>query len=1032
MWKAEVSRRPSPEPSLLDAISDWARLTPQAAAILSVQEQAWTFSRLVDNATRLRLELTDQGVTGATRLAVMMSDTPLFACALLAASTVCPCLPLSVAAREDEVVRLLELAKVDTVLLDALTLDTVGTYLVAQGFAVLGWRAESSVMRVGPRPSVSRAPLIQPGLLMPTSGTSGEPKLVPVPAAACLAGALTIARALALGPSDRCLNLTPLHHVSGQFMATFASWCAGASVILVEDPTRPDVLELHAACAPSWLCAVPATLRRLAETDSAHARSLNLAFIHTGAAALAAAFHTEVIQSYGMTETIMISCNPRGGARRPGTVGIPQQPTRVVGAEGRPAAVGEEGEVCVRGPSVFRGYVGEVESTGSRFTDGWFRTGDLGRFDGDGYLRITGRAKEMINRGGEKVSPLEVDAALESHPAVACAAAFAVPHPDLGEDVLAAVELRGGHCVSPDVLRAFVAARLATHKVPRRILVVTEIPKNRVGKKQRQLLALAHAPSSPSSLASPGNVDLEGKSIDERAARIEDLIVRIAVGLTGRGEWNRDDTFVAQGLDSVGLAELRRELEQVLVCPISATSLFMHPCARGLGAHLAARTVSRHEDRTAVQPMDRALSYNELNWLNVAERTGSCILVEGVRVRGPLTHQALVGALRALQKRHPMLQVHVEGAGWSRKFVTEGTTPIHVRAERMTEESVDAEVDRQINNRSFRAHGPLLDLTWLALEDRPNEHVLLTRASHTIWDGSNEFTRELLATLGSELRGEPCALSRLSALPSVDDLVGSTPRDQWPVRETVRLASCLARHRMPMFQISQAGSTARVSTALDRGTASALERRARSERTTTLSLATAALLRATREMMAGEGAMPLSVMTFVDLRQHYDPPVQAEQLGAHCTGLLHCHEVAREEPLLELARAAKDALTNDLARGVAIDMFGTQRRLFRLSTRFPVLAGKSRRTSTVLVSQVNSFGGLGLREGELEILDILCGGAVHGAGPSLCLYVVPFQGELRLVLVYPAQLFDPVAVRATLARIGDDLRALASTPNTQA
>jgi len=150
---------------------------------------------------------------------------------------------------------------------------------------------------------------------------------------------------------------------------------------------------------------------------------------------------------------------------------------------------GDLGEIVIRGPNVTDGYEANPEANAKGFTNGWFRTGDQGYLDEDGYLRLTGRLKELINRGGEKISPLEVDTILMDHPAVAQVATFAVKHDKLGEDVAAAVVLREGMSVDERTLRDFVAKRLADFKVPRKILFMAEIPKGATGKLQRIGLA---------------------------------------------------------------------------------------------------------------------------------------------------------------------------------------------------------------------------------------------------------------------------------------------------------------------------------------------------------------------------------------------------------------------------------------------------------------------------------------------------------------------------------------------------------------
>jgi acyl-CoA synthetase (AMP-forming)/AMP-acid ligase II len=207
---------------------------------------------------------------------------------------------------------------------------------------------------------------------------------------------------------------------------------------------------------------------------------------------LETAFGVPVLESYGMTEAAhQMAANPLPPRPHyPGSVGIAAGPEiAIMGDDGAMLAAGEIGEVVIRGRNVTAGYENNPEANAKAFTNGWFRTGDQGALDDAGYLRLTGRLKEIINRGGEKISPLEVDTVLMDHPAVAQVVTFAVPHAKLGEEVGAAVVLREGAALDERGLRDFAAGRLAPFKVPRHVVFVAEIPKGATGKLQRIGLA---------------------------------------------------------------------------------------------------------------------------------------------------------------------------------------------------------------------------------------------------------------------------------------------------------------------------------------------------------------------------------------------------------------------------------------------------------------------------------------------------------------------------------------------------------------
>ena len=197
-----------------------------------------------------------------------------------------------------------------------------------------------------------------------------------------------------------------------------------------------------------------------------------------------------MIEAYGMTEAAhQMASNPLRGARKPGSVGVAAGPEVAIMDGGKLLGPGEIGEIVIRGDNVTAGYENHPVANAEGFVDGWFRTGDQGVIDADGYISLTGRLKEIINRGGEKVSPREVDEALMDHPAVLQVVTFAVPHDRLGEEVAAAVVLREGAAATEQELRSFLSQRIAAFKTPKTILFLTEIPKGATGKLQRIGLA---------------------------------------------------------------------------------------------------------------------------------------------------------------------------------------------------------------------------------------------------------------------------------------------------------------------------------------------------------------------------------------------------------------------------------------------------------------------------------------------------------------------------------------------------------------
>ena len=344
------------------------------------------------------------------------------------------------------------------------------------------------------------------GLILHTSGTTSRPKIVPLLQSNIAASAMNIRDSLALTEDDRCLNVMPLFHIHGLIAAVTASLAAGASIWCAPGFDALRFFDWMKSARPTWYTAVPtmhqAILARaprnanvIAEADLRFLRSSSASLPAQVMTALQETFGAPVIEAYGMTEaTHQMASNPLPPrAQKPGSVGIEAGPKMRIAHESENRLIDGTGEVVIAGPNVTPGYEGNPDANAKSFfeADGarWFRTGDQGAFDGDGYLHLTGRLKEIINRGGEKVSPLEVDGVLLDHPDVAQVVTFALPHPKLGEEVAAAVVLKEGAGATDQDIRAFAAERLAKFKVPRKVVVLTEIPKGATGKMQRIGLA---------------------------------------------------------------------------------------------------------------------------------------------------------------------------------------------------------------------------------------------------------------------------------------------------------------------------------------------------------------------------------------------------------------------------------------------------------------------------------------------------------------------------------------------------------------
>jgi acyl-CoA synthetase (AMP-forming)/AMP-acid ligase II len=342
-------------------------------------------------------------------------------------------------------------------------------------------------------------------LVLHTSGTTSRPKRVPLTQANICLSAVNVAESLNLCAADRCLNIMPLFHIHGLIACVLAPLAAGGSVYCCPGFNALKFFGWLQASAATWYSAVPSMHQAILERAARNQqiiRQSSLRLVRSCSAALApaviehleAAFECPVVEAYGMTEAAhQIACNPLPPAqRKAGTVGVAAGPEMaIMDTVGKLVPEGGEGEIVIRGPNVMPGYEDNLDANAQSFSNGWFRTGDQGSMDGEGYLTISARLKELINRGGEKIAPREIDEVLLDHPAVSQAIAFAVPDRRLGEDVAAAVVLRDGAEINAKDLQVFAAGRLAKWKVPKRIVFVDQIPTGPTGKLQRIGLAEA-------------------------------------------------------------------------------------------------------------------------------------------------------------------------------------------------------------------------------------------------------------------------------------------------------------------------------------------------------------------------------------------------------------------------------------------------------------------------------------------------------------------------------------------------------------
>ncbi len=603
-----------------------------------------------------------------------------------------------------------------------------------------------------------------------------------------------MAESLGLDASDHCLDMMPLHHVHG-LMALLSSLVAGSRVSVTPGFDAARVLDWLQELAPTWYTAAPPIHRAIAAQLRQQPRALRgarLRFVRSSSAALPRDVALEledilgvpVLEAYGMTEAAhQIASNPLPpGQRKAGSVGLPTgTDVMIAGADGAPLPRGAVGQIAIRGGGVTAGYVDGAEDEVAVFRDGWFLTGDLGWQDAEGYLFVTGRVKEMVNRGGEKVAPAEVEEALCEHPAVMEAAAFPVPHHTLGETVGAAVVLRPDDASEPGPqdLRVFVAARLADFKVPSHVWIVDEIPRTSTGKPRRAVLAAR--------LGAERRPDSSGldaaRPNDAPRSRAEDVVAAVWGEVLECDGIGRSANLFDLGGDSIHAGMIASRLAVALGVRVSISEVLtastvvllaqlIEDRLPDLGAVTGPLVVRADRAPGTRCPLSLA---QEPVWMLQQVEPGLVAynVPRAIRLRGDLDVAAMRGALDALVVRHEALRT---------TFHANGAEPVQVieAARRLPLPVVDLgdleEAPRALQLPALmaaEARRPF-DLTVdpmlrpLLLRLAADDHVLLMTIHHLACDGwsAGVLTRDLSALYGAVLEGRPAGLPELSIQPA--------------------------------------------------------------------------------------------------------------------------------------------------------------------------------------------------------------------------------------------------------------------------
>jgi acyl-CoA synthetase (AMP-forming)/AMP-acid ligase II/thioesterase domain-containing protein/acyl carrier protein len=579
----------NPELSIPERLAHWAGSQPQSVALIAPGRRPLTYGALWREVELVVQNLNEQGIGRGDRVALVVSEAPEAAAAFLAVSAATACAPLNPAYKTEELRFYLEDLEPSAVIVQAGFQSPARSVAESLGVPVIELLPQkdreagafSLELAVGKRPNVSCDGRSRPddvALLLHTSGTTSRPKLVLLTHKNLCVSATNIAKWLELTERDRCLNVMPLFHIHGLVGACLSSLFAGGSIVTGSALEIGEVFRSFHEYHPTWYTAVPTMHQSVlthAKENPEAVLGHSLRFIRSCSASLPekimrgleSAFQVPVVEAYGMTEAShQIASNPLPPlGRKAGSVGLGSgTEVAIMADDGNLMARGEVGEIVIRGANVTSGYANNPEANEKSFVNRWFRTGDQGYIDEDGYLFINGRIKEIINRGGEKISPREVDDVLLQHPAVAQAATFAVPHRTLGEDIAAAIVLAPGQSVKEQDIRCFVASRVAEFKVPRQIVIIDAIPKGPTGKLQRlDLAALLRGKLKPDFVAPQNETEKQLATIWSEMLGLEQVSMR--------------DDFFALGGDSLVAARLFARINKMFGMNLPLVTLIESP-----------------------------------------------------------------------------------------------------------------------------------------------------------------------------------------------------------------------------------------------------------------------------------------------------------------------------------------------------------------------------------------------------------------------------------------------------------------------
>jgi amino acid adenylation domain-containing protein len=761
-----------------------------AFAIAGLEHSPLSFGRLLLQVEQTAKTLNGLGIGRNDRVAMVAPNGPGMASAFLAVSSVATFAPLNPACRTSEfdfyltdlgAKALIVQSSADSPAISVAQkhgVTIIELPPVAEGnmhsFSIPGekWRSAS-------QSQFAQADDL--ALILYTSGTTARPKKVPLTHANLLASAGNVAAALELTEKDRCLNVMPLFHIHGLVGAVLSSIVAGSEVVCTSGFNVEQFSFWSEDVRPTWYTAVPtmhqAILKRTKVNRQIITSSLRLirsssaALPPTVKAELEDVFMVPVIEAYGMTEAShQIASNPLHPRwRKAGSVGVPTgTEIAIVDEQGKFLSAGWQGEIVIRGANITQGYENHPEANKEAWIDGWFRTGDQGYLDEAGYLFITGRLKEIIIRGGEKISPREVDDVLIDHPAVGEVVTFAVPHPTLGEDVASAIVLRERASATESEIHEFAAKRLTDFKVPRQIFIVEELPKGPTGKLLRVGLAEKLAVKSADQPQPKAEYATDLTPLEKALAEISAEVLGVEVGA--------HDNFFNLGGDSILATLVVSRVRGVLKLELPLATFFDKPTVAEMAFSLETtdRAALASRSRT-LQPISRdgeiLLSHGqERMWFIAQLEPGSPIYNRPlfIRLKGDLNTAVLEHCLNEIIRRHEILRTIFPAENGQPHQVVSPHQPLTLSVKDitgLTKGGRETELRRRATEEAALPfdldRGPLIRARLLRLGEK--EHILLLTMHHVVFDGWSEkvLFQELAVLYESFSAGQASPLSEL-------------------------------------------------------------------------------------------------------------------------------------------------------------------------------------------------------------------------------------------------------------------------------